>query len=66
MEQNENGTIGKKEKRTEPEGPCSRTEWNIFKKVGTCPALATGAHCEHDSDQNPHNTFRKYKMMNSP
>ena len=26
------------------EGPCSRTERNDFKKVGTCPALLV-AHC---------------------
>ena len=40
-EQNENGTIEKKEREWNylAEGPRSRTERNDFKKVGTCPAL---------------------------
>ena len=35
MEQNKNGTIEKKvrEQNDLAKGPCSRTEWNNFKKV---------------------------------
>ena len=42
-ERNVNGTIEKKERERKDlaEGPHSRTEQNDFKKVGTCPALAT-------------------------
>ena len=41
-EQNENGTVEKKEREQNDlaEGPRSRTERNNFKKVGKCPALA--------------------------
>ena len=44
---NENGTIEKKERERNDlaEGPRSRTERNDFKKVGTCPALATSQRC---------------------
>ena len=40
-ERNENGTIEKRvpEQKDHAEGPCSRTERNDSKKVGTCPAL---------------------------
>ena len=40
-EQNENGTIEKKEQERNnlAEGRHSRTERNNFKKVGTCPSL---------------------------
>ena len=33
-----------REKNDLAEGPRSRTEWNDFKKVETCPALLTPAH----------------------
>ena len=40
-DRNQNGTIEKKEgdRNDLDEGPCSRTERNDLKKVGTCPAL---------------------------